>query len=99
MGRPAKRSSTQPSIAVRAFGRGCDRHGVRQMNVWDGEVLRSCTVDFYRRLMGVPDDFRLGDDECLAVEALGNGYPPPFAQAMFEAAVRAVDVIVQAVAA
>lgn len=86
------RSSAEPSFAVRALGRGCDGHGTDQANIWlpDQRQMLALTPRIYARLMGVPDGYRLPSDPVLAVEVLGNGFPPPFAASVFGAALGAI---------
>jgi DNA (cytosine-5)-methyltransferase 1 len=101
-GQPAAshRHAKEPSFAVRAFGRGCDGHGPDQANIWDADQreMLELTPRCYARLMGIPDSYQLPDDDVLAVEVLGNGFPPPFARAVFDAALRSAGVCQREVA-
>lgn len=94
------RSAKEPSFTVRAFGRGCDGHGPDQANIWlaDEHKMLDLTPRVYARLMGVSDDYRLPADPVLAVEVLGNGFPPPFAAAVLSSGLRAIGVQPQEVA-
>ncbi len=93
-GHPAAthRSAKDPAFTVRAFGRHCDGHGPDQANVYlaDRQRMLALTPRFYARLMGVPDSYRLPPNPLLAVEVLGNGFPPPFAAAVLSSGLRAI---------
>lgn len=86
------RAANELSFAIKALGRHCDGHGPDQANVWlaDRQRMLALTPRFYARLMGLPDSYRLPSDPVLAVEVLGNGFPPPFAAAVFAAGLRAI---------